>query len=348
MHDGAGVQWRAGAIKVLNRSEPVLVTGAGGFIGGHLVTYLSAQGFTRIRAVDIKPVPGWLQVVPHAESVQLDLRDQGAARAAVAGCGQVFDLACDSGGVGFNSVNGARCMLSATITAAMLVAASEAGVGRYFYASSAGVYPVGLQVSADGAALREEDAYPAMPADGYGWQKLYGERLCRQFLAEYGLATRVARYHSVYGSHCAWDGGRERAPAALCRKVAQAILAGADAIEIWGDGNQTRTFLHVDDCVRGTLTIADGEHAEPVNLGGAELLSVNQLVDVIEEVAGVRLKRRYNLAAPAGVRGRGIDSSVLRETFGWEPSISLREGMASTFRWVYDQASARTLTGRRG
>lgn len=333
---------------MLNRDEQVLVAGAGGFIGGHLVRYLAEQGFTRIRAADIKPVPKWFQVHPAAESIQLDLRSQAAAHDAVSDCRDVFNLAADMGGMGFMARNKALCMLSVTINTALLIAARDAGVSRYFLSSSACVYPEKLQASAETAGLREEDAYPAMPEDGYGWEKLFSERLCRHFQEDFGLTTRVARYHNVYGSHGPWDGGREKAPGALCRKVAEATLAGADEIEIWGDGNQTRTFMHVDDCVRGTLMIMDGDLADPVNLGSAELVSVDQLVDVIEDIAGVRLKRRYNLSQPRGVRGRSSDNSLIRGNFGWEPGIALRDGLAGTYRWIYDQVNARTLTGRRG
>jgi GDP-D-mannose 3', 5'-epimerase len=333
---------------MLNRDERVLVTGAGGFVGGHLVRYLAAQGFTAIRAVDVKPVPHWLQVHPRAECVVADLRKQSAASAAVDGCGYVVNLAAETGGMGFSSRNAAAGMLSAVISAALLEAAREAGVERYFQASSAGVYPADLQQSADSAGLPERDAYPAMPGESHGWAELFGERLALQYQADHGLTVRIARYHNVYGPCCQWDGGRERAPAALSRKIAEAILAGADEIEIWGDGNQTRSFMHVDDCVRGTLLIFEGEIAEPCNLGSAELVSVNQLADVIEEIAGVRLKRRHNLAGPAGVRGRTSDNARIRQAFGWEPSITLRDGLAETYQWVARQVSARTLTGRRG
>ena len=348
-------QWRradpiesVGGGNVLNRDEQVLVAGAGGFVGGHLVRYLAGQGFTRIRAVDIKPVRKWFQVQPGAESIQLDLSSQPVAHDAVSGCRYVFNLAADMGGMGFIARNKALCMLAVTINTSLLAAARDLGVSRFFYSSSACVYPEQLQASAEVAGLREEDAYPAMPEDGYGWEKLFSERLCRHFREDFGLSTRIARYHSVYGSHGPWEGGREGAPAALCRKVAEATLAGADEIEIWGDGNQTRTFMHVDDCVCGTLMIMEGDFPDPVNLGSVELVTVDQLVDAIEDIAGLRLKRRYNLAEPRGVRGRSTDNSLIRATFGWEPGVALRDGLAGTYRWVYDQVSARTLTGRRG
>jgi GDP-D-mannose 3', 5'-epimerase len=311
-------------VSVLNRDQRVLVAGAGGFIGGHLVRYLAAQGFAAIRAVDSKPMRHWLQVHPQAECAVLDLRERAAARVAADGCGYVANLAAETGGMGFSSRNAAAGLVSAEISAALLEAARDAGVARYFQASSAG------------------------PADSHGWAELFGERLALQCQAEYGLTVRIARYHNVYGPHCQWDGGRERAPAALSRKIAEAILAGADELEIWGDGNQTRSFMHVDDCVRGTLLILEGDIAEPCSLGSAETVSVNQLADVVEEIAGVRLKRRYNLSAPAGVRGRTSDNARIRQAFGWEPSIPLRDGLAGTYEWVARQVSARTLTGRRG
>lgn len=333
---------------MLDRDERVLVAGAGGFIGGHLVGYLAEQGFAAIRAVDSKPLGRWLQVHPQAECAVIDLRERAAAREAADGCGYVLNLAAETGGMGFSSRHAAAGMLSAVISAVLLEAAREAGVARFFQASSAGVYPAGLQQSADSAGLPEQDAYPAMPGEGHGWAELFGERLALQYQADHGMTVRIARYHNVYGPYCQWDGGRERAPAALSRKVAEAILAGADEIEIWGDGNQTRSFTHVDDCVRGTMLIFEGEVPEPCNLGSAELVSVNQLVDAIEEIAGVRLKRRYNLAAPAGVRGRTSDNALIQQAFGWEPSITLRDGLPGTYQWVARQASARTLTGRRG
>lgn len=325
---------------MLSRDEPILVAGAGGFIGGHLIGFLRASGFSRIRAADCKPPADWWQRHPGVEELRLDLRSPAAAADAVAGCRYVVNLAADMGGMGFISQHRARCMLSVLISTSLLQASCAVGVERYFYASSACVYPVGLQTSAALTPLAEDAAYPALPEPGYGEEKLFSEQLCRSFTADYGLATRIARYHNVYGSHGAWTGGREKAPAALCRKVAEAILGGADEIEIWGDGNQTRSFMHVDDCVRGTLMIMEGDLAGPVNLGSSELVSVNQLADLVEQIAGARFKRRYNLAAPAGVRGRNSDNTLLRSAFGWEPSVPLRDGLARTYGWVYDQAVA--------
>lgn len=305
---------------MLNRSERVLVAGAGGFVGGHLVRYLAAEGFTDIRAADIKPVDQWLQVQPEAECAQFDLRARAAAREAVAGCECVVNLTAGTGGTGLRSPRATTGIPSADVTATLLEAVVQAGVARFLQASSAA----------------------ACPAD------LAGERLALRYQADHGLTVRIARYHEVYGPHCEWAGGRERAPAALSRKVAEAILAGADEIEIWGDGSQTRALLHVDDCVRGTLLILEGEFADPCNLGGAEPVSVNQLADFIEEIAGVRLKRRFHLSAPGGVHGCAGDGARMPQVPGWEPSVTLPAGLAGTYRWVAGQVSARTLTGRRG
>jgi len=325
---------------MLDRREPVLVAGAGGFVGGHLVGHLLEQGFVDVRAVDVKPMDEWHQLHPGAHARRLDLGGREAAVAAAAGCGAVVNLAADMGGIGFIENNKARCMLSVLVNTSLLLAAQQERVGRYFFASSACVYPVGRQSSPAVTALAEDDAYPAMPEDGYGWEKLFSERMCRHFGEDFGLVTRVARYHNVYGPHGPWTGGREKAPAALCRKVAQAVVAGTGEIEIWGDGSQTRSFMHVADCVRGTMMIAEGDAPEPVNLGSSELVSIDHLVDVIEEIAGTKLVRRYDPQAPAGVRGRNSDNTRIRSLFGWEPSTRLRDGLEETYRWVYDQVRA--------
>jgi nucleoside-diphosphate-sugar epimerase len=313
-----------------------VVAGAGGFIGGHLVADLAARGVD-VRAVDHKPVHRWHQVVPDAENLTLDLRDLAACRRAVAGVDQVFNLAADMGGIGFIEGHKAACMLSVLINTHLLVASREAGVGRYFYASSACVYAAGKQDRPDIAALAEDDAYPAMPEDGYGWEKLFSERMCRHFREDYGLATRVARYHNVYGPHGAYDGGREKAPAAICRKVATARLLGEDTIEIWGDGRQTRSFTFIDDCVTGTQLIAASDVDEPLNLGSSEMVTIDQLVDVVEQVAGTRLRRRHLPGAPQGVRGRSSDNTRIVARLGWEPSTPLLDGIAATYRWIHDE-----------
>jgi nucleoside-diphosphate-sugar epimerase len=316
--------------------DVVVVTGAGGFIGGHLVAALRARG-ERVRAVDVKPLVEWHQAFGDVENVVADLQRLEPCRAAVRGAHTVYQLAADMGGMGFIEHHKALCMLSVLINTHMLVASRDAGVDRFFYSSSACVYNADKQRSPDVVPLRESDAYPAMPEDGYGWEKLFSERMCRHFHEDFGLATRVARYHNVYGPHGTWEGGREKAPAAICRKVAEAVLSGDLRIEIWGDGTQTRSFTYIDDCVRGTLALAASDVAEPLNIGSSELVTINGLVDVVEEIAGVRLERRYRLDAPRGVNGRNSDNTLLRAALGWEPDTRLRDGMERTYAWVYDQ-----------
>ena len=322
-----------------------LVAGGGGFIGGHLVAALLADGWD-VRAVDLKPQREWFQLWPGAENVRLDLRDPGACKRAVRGVEQVFNLAADMGGIGFIESNKTRCMLSVLINTHLLLAAQSAGVQRYFYASSACVYAAGKQASPDVRALAESDAYPAMPEDGYGWEKLFSERICRHFREDLGLETRVARYHNVYGPLGAYAGGREKAPAAICRKVVAAMLSGDHRIEIWGDGKQTRSFTYVDDCVAGTRLITDGDVADPLNLGSDEMVTVDQLVDLVEDIAGIRLERQYRLDAPQGVRGRSSDNTMIRHELGWAPSISLETGLEATYRWIHDRMSATSPSQR--
>ena len=332
--------------------DPILVTGAGGFIGGHLVATLRNRGFTRIRAVDHKPFDEWHQMSSDAETIRADLREAESCRRVTDQMMWVLNLAADMGGMGFIETNKAACMLSVLINTNLLVAALENGVRRFFFSSSACVYNAAKQAKADVTALREEDAYPALPEDGYGWEKLFSERMCRHFSEDFGITTRVARYHNVYGPLGTWDGGREKAPAAICRKVAQAKLSGTSSIQIWGDGEQTRSFTYIDDCVEGTLRLFESACAEPLNLGSAELVSVNDLVTMIEDIAGVRLERSYDLGAPKGVRGRNSDNTRIEATLGWAPSTTLRHGLEQTYAWIYDQlksrqhdAAASTLVG---
>ena len=321
-------------------SKKIVVCGAGGFIGGHLVADLLRQGAT-VRGVDVKPLEEWFQLFPKAENRQLDLRESKDADETVAGMEIVYNLAADMGGMGFIENNKALCMLSVLINTHLLRAAKEADAQRFFYASSACVYAADKQTSPDVTALKEEDAYPAMPEDGYGWEKLFSERMCRHFREDFGLTTRIARYHNVYGPDGTYDGGREKAPAAICRKVIEAKLSGKHEIEIWGDGEQTRSFQWIDDCVKGTQMILEGDYAEPLNLGSNELVTINQLVDMAEEIAGLKLKRRYNLSAPKGVNGRNSDNTLIRSIFNWEPSTRLRDGLERTYRWIHDQMTSR-------
>jgi len=317
-------------------SVDVLVAGGGGFIGGHLVGDLLRQGLS-VRSVDVKPLSEWYQVHPDAQNAQADLSLLENALDQTDGAGQVYMLAADMGGMGFIENNKALCMLTVLTSTHMLQAAQKAGVERYFYSSSACVYAADKQTDTDITALKESDAYPAMPEDGYGWEKLFTERMCRHFLEDFGLTTRVARYHNVYGPQGTWTGGREKAPAAVCRKIATAVLTGEHQIDIWGDGEQTRSFMYIDDCVRGSQMILRGDSPEPVNLGSDELVSINQLYSIVEEIAGITCKRNYQLDAPQGVRGRNSDNTQIVETYGWAPSTPLVDGMAKTYAWVYDE-----------
>src|SRR5881275_3682856 len=313
-----------------------VVCGAGGFIGGHLVADLLRQGKT-VRAVDVKPLDEWFQVFEGAESQQLDLREKSACEKAVNGAELVYNLAADMGGMGFIENNKALCMLSVLINTHLLMAAKDAGVERFLFSSSACVYAADKQTDPNVTALKEEDAYPAMPEDGYGWEKLFSERMCRHFREDFGLETRVARYHNVYGPQGTYAGGREKAPAAICRKVIEAKLSGNHEIEIWGDGHQTRSFMWIDDCVKGTQMIMDSNFVEPLNLGSSEFVSINQLVDIVEEIGGRKLKRNYNLTAPKGVNGRNSDNTLTQKIFNWDPATKLRSGLEPTYRWIYDE-----------
>ena len=316
------------------KGQRAVVCGAGGFIGGHLVESLLANGVNVVRAVDIKPLDEWYQVSKDVESLSLDLKVKDNCLTAAEGTSVVFQLAADMGGMGFIENNKALCMLSVLTNTHMLMAARDKGVERFFYSSSACVYNGEKQTNPDVVALKESDAYPALPEDGYGWEKLFSERMCRHFEEDYGLQSRVARYHNVYGPLGTWTGGREKAPAAVCRKVIEAKQSGRHEIEIWGDGKQTRSFMYIDDCTKGTEMITESEIHEPLNLGSDELVTINQLVDIAEDIAGIKLKRNYNLGAPKGVNGRNSDNTLIQEKLGWAPSIKLREGLAKTYAWI--------------
>ncbi|WP_037607222.1 NAD-dependent epimerase/dehydratase family protein [Streptacidiphilus rugosus] len=321
-----------------------VVTGAGGFIGGHLTAALLREGRS-VRAVDCKPLDEWQQLHPAAQNLVRDVSLRDAAVEVLAGgAGEVYQLAADMGGMGFIENNRAACMLSVLTNTHMLLAARDGGVDRFFYSSSACVYAADRQQQAAVLPLREEDAYPAMPEDGYGWEKLFGERMARHFREDYGLTTRVARYHNIYGPHGTWRGGREKAPAAACRKVATAVLTGASEIEIWGDGEQTRSFTYIDDCLTGTLRLTRSDVEEPLNVGSDQLVTVNQLYRLVEEIAGVELAHRH-VPGPLGVRGRNSDNTRIVKELGWAPTTELRDGLAATYAWVHDQVRAAHRAG---
>jgi nucleoside-diphosphate-sugar epimerase len=323
------------------KNELVLITGAGGFIGGSLVADFRKQGYRKIRAVDIKPLEEWYQRFDDVENLSLDLNIKENCDVSARGAYQIYNFAANMGGMGFIESNKALCMLSVLINTQMLQAAQKYGAERYFYSSSACVYNGDKQRDTNCPGLKEEDAYPALAEDGYGWEKLFSERMCRHFREDFGLYTRVARFHNVYGPHGTWYGGREKAPAAICRKVIEAKLSGSHEIEIWGSGHQTRSFMYIDDCLQGVEMIMNSEILEPINLGSAEMVSINQLVDMVEEIAGVKLKRNYNLNAPKGVNGRSSDNTLIQQYLNWEPSTPLRQGLEKTYAWIYDQYVAR-------
>jgi len=323
----------------MTKNDRIVIAGAGGFIAGSLARYFKERGFTKLRAVDIKPIDQWYQVVEDVENVaDCDLKIKENCYRVCDGAAEVYNLAADMGGMGFIENNKAACMLSVLINTHMLMAAKDAGtVQRYFYSSSACAYNTRKQQETDSTALREEDAYPAMAERGYGWEKLMSEMFCQEYWAERGMKTAIARFHNVYGPDGTWDGGREKAPAAICRKVIEAKDAGVMKIDIWGDGHQTRSFMYIDDCLHGIDLIMHSEICEPLNLGSAELVSINELVSIVEDIAGVKLARSYDLDAPKGVRGRNSDNTKIKKLLGWEPSISLREGLEKTYAWIRQQ-----------
>lgn len=320
--------------------QQVLVAGAGGFIGGHLVASLLADGHA-VRAVDVKPAQDWCQWHDLAENVVADLRLRDACISAVDGVDTVYNLACNMGGMGFIESNKSECMLNVLIDSHLLDAVRDHDLSSFFYASTACVYPASLQDATEVVALREDDVYPADPEDGYGWEKLFGERLCINFRDDFGVPVRIGRYHNVYGPRGTWDGGREKVPAAICRKVAQAVITGNHEIEIWGDGEQTRSFMFIDDCIEGTRRLTESRVDEPLNIGSSEMVSINQLVDLISSIAGIELDRNYDLTAPQGVRGRNSDNTRIEQLLDWSPSIELRTGLEATYAWIHEQVASR-------
>jgi len=331
------------ATGVLSKDDLIVIGGAGGFIAGALARYFKDRGFTRIRAVDKKPLDEWYQMVPGVESLCMDLSIEENCVSACKGATEVYNMAADMGGMGFIERFRVECLRSILINTHMIEAAYNAGAERYFFSSSACAYNVELQQDPNVRALKESDAYPAMSERGYGWEKLLSEMFCEEYWAERGMKTAIARFHNVYGPFGTWDGGREKAPAALCRKVIEAKDTGNLIIDIWGDGHQTRSFMYIDDCVDGIDMIMHCENliATPVNLGSGELIAINDLVSMAEEIGGVSLERTHDLSAPRGVAGRNSDNTFIRETLGWEPSTPFRDGLEKTYRWIEEQHNDR-------
>ena len=327
----------AGVRRGLATDDLIVIAGAGGFIAGSLTKYFADQGFTRIRAIDRKPLPDWYVRVPGVESISMDLSHEENAIAAVRGATEVYNLAADMGGMGFIENFRVECLRSVLVNTHLTEASWRAGVKRYFFSSSACAYNTDLQRTPEVIALKESDAYPAMAERGYGWEKLFSEMVCQEYTAERGLETHIARFHNIYGPNGTWFGGREKAPAAISRKVIEAQDSGDLQIQIWGDGTQTRSFCYIDDCLHGIDRIMHTPEliATPINLGSSELVSI------VEEIAGVKLNRTYKLDAPKGVAGRNSDNTFIRQVLGWEPSTPLRTGMAATYSWIRDQYALR-------
>ncbi len=317
-------------------SKKILVAGGGGFIGGHLAKTLVNRGH-EVRVVDVKPLDQWYQKIEGAENIVANLEEKEACYSASEGCDEVYNLACNMGGMGFIENNKALCMLSILINTHLLMAAKEFNIKKYLYSSSACVYAADKQTETEIMALKETDAYPAMPEDGYGWEKLFSERMCKHFEEDFGMQVRVVRFHNVYGPDGTWRGGREKAPAALCRKIIEAKNSGDLTIEVWGDGEQTRSFMYIDDCITGLDKLMESDFSDPINLGRSEMVSINGLIDIISEIAGVTVERNHDLNAPQGVRGRNSDNTLILDKLGWEPEVDLKNGLAKTYAWIEEQ-----------
>ena len=322
------------------KNKNILIVGAGGFIGGHLVKKLLDDG-NKIVAVDIKPKEYWFQDFDQAKNFySMDMKDISNCRKVTKDIDYVFNMACNMGGMGFIENNKAECMQSVLINTNLLIACKEDNVKKYFFSSSACAYNKTKQQEVFIEGLKEEDAYPADPEDGYGWEKLFSERMCRHFMEDYGIEVRVARYHNIYGPFGTYDGGREKAPAALCRKVLSAKTNKDNKIEVWGDGKQTRTFLYIDDCIEGTLRLFESDYSEPVNIGSDEQVSINQMIGIIEGISGGgELKKNYQLDKPKGVRGRSSNNDLVKKVLDWSYKMSLRDGLTKTYKWIESEMS---------
>jgi len=334
----------------LKKDDLIVITGAGGFIASNLALHFKKKGFTNIRAVDKKPLYEWYLHVPGVQNLCLDVSHEDNCKRVCEGAVEVYNLAADMGGMGFIERFRVECLRSVLINTQMIEAACKAGARRYFFSSSACAYNTLLQQDPNVRALKESDAYPAMSERGYGWEKLISEMFCEEYWHERGMKTAIARFHNVYGPHGTWDGGREKAPAALCRKVIEAIDTGKKEITIWGDGHQTRSFMYIDDCVQGIDKImhCDDLIATPINLGSSELVSINELLTKIEKIAGVKMSRKYDLDAPKGVAGRNSDNTFIKKVLGWEPGTTLNKGLAETYKWIKQQYHARKAGKRVG
>ena len=334
----------------MKKDDLIVITGAGGFIAGNLALYFKNKGFTNIRAVDKKPLHEWYLQVPGVQSLCLDVSQEDNCRRVCEEAVEVYNLAADMGGMGFIERFRVECLRSILINTHMVESAYRAGAHRYFYSSSACAYNTLLQKDPNVRALKESDAYPAMSERGYGWEKLISEQFCQEYWFERGLKTFIARFHNVYGPHGTWFGGREKAPAALCRKVIEATDTRDKDVTIWGDGHQTRSFMYIDDCVKGIDRITHCEDliATPINLGSSELVSINELLSKIERIAGIKLNRKYDLHAPRGVAGRNSDNTYIKTVLGWEPNTPLDEGLAATYKWILEQYQRRKAGKRVG
>ena len=326
----------------MDKNKKILVVGAGGFIGGHLVKKLIENG-NEIIATDIKPKEFWFQDFENIKNYySMDMKIDENCKKVTQGVDYVFNMACNMGGMGFIENNKTDCMISVLINTNLLRACVKNSVSRYFFSSSACAYNINKQQNVFIDGLKEEDAYPAFPEDGYGWEKLFSERMCRHFMEDHGLQVRIARYHNIYGPLGTFDGGREKAPAALCRKVAKSIIEKNSNIDVWGDGEQTRTFLYIDDCIEGTLRLFESNYSEPLNIGSDEQVSINQMIDILEKITNSpKLKRNYQLDKPKGVRGRSSNNELSKKVLNWSYQISLHEGLKKTYKWIFDELNKR-------